>query len=250
MARTVATAMKPDLFTIAAIALLALAIPARAQDAAPPDPQARLDALLARYQAAEDKSDAAAALRSDFEALAKANPGTAAGLSARLWLLEQCWWLRTRDSEQPMERAAAAMLDTILAEYPDHPLLARIADTHFVFADELKAPLFERLLASSKHAEVRASMILRLGMLERRSKDPAVRERAARRFQQLLADYADVPRQATTYGAMADALLHPHTDLAIGKAAPEIVGTDTDGRAMKLSGFRGKVVVLDFWGFW
>ena len=38
--------------------------------------------------------------------------------------------------------------------------------------------------------------------------------------------------------------------LAIGKVAPEIEGEDVDGKTMKLSQYRGKVVVLDFWGDW
>src|SRR5881397_2162529 len=36
----------------------------------------------------------------------------------------------------------------------------------------------------------------------------------------------------------------------VGQPAPEIEGEDIDGNRMKLSDFRGKVVVLDFWGFW
>ncbi|MBI5684329.1 MAG: redoxin domain-containing protein [Verrucomicrobia bacterium] len=36
----------------------------------------------------------------------------------------------------------------------------------------------------------------------------------------------------------------------IGQVAPEIRGKDLDNKPMKLSEFRGKVVVLDFWGFW
>jgi hypothetical protein len=32
--------------------------------------------------------------------------------------------------------------------------------------------------------------------------------------------------------------------------APEIQGLDTRGMAMRLSEFRGRVVVLDFWGDW
>lgn len=39
-------------------------------------------------------------------------------------------------------------------------------------------------------------------------------------------------------------------NLAIGKAAPEIIGQDVDGNEMKLSDYKGKVVVLDFWGDW
>ena len=32
--------------------------------------------------------------------------------------------------------------------------------------------------------------------------------------------------------------------------APEIAGRDLNDRDMKLSDFRGKVVMLDFWGHW
>ena len=35
-----------------------------------------------------------------------------------------------------------------------------------------------------------------------------------------------------------------------GEKAPDISGEDVDGKEFKLSDYRGKVVVLDFWGFW
>ena len=35
-----------------------------------------------------------------------------------------------------------------------------------------------------------------------------------------------------------------------GKPAPEIRGEDIDGKFFKLSEYRGKVVLLDFWGNW
>ena len=38
--------------------------------------------------------------------------------------------------------------------------------------------------------------------------------------------------------------------LAIGKTVPDIVAEDLDGKSFKLSEYRGKVVVLDFWGNW
>lgn len=38
--------------------------------------------------------------------------------------------------------------------------------------------------------------------------------------------------------------------LEIGQVAPEIIGPDFDGVEFKLSDYRGKVVVLDFWGDW
>jgi hypothetical protein len=37
---------------------------------------------------------------------------------------------------------------------------------------------------------------------------------------------------------------------SVDRPAPEIIGKDLDGKPMKLSDFRGKVVMLDFWGDW
>jgi len=36
----------------------------------------------------------------------------------------------------------------------------------------------------------------------------------------------------------------------IGKELPEIEGVDTDGKRFKISDYRGKVVMIDFWGDW
>jgi uncharacterized C2H2 Zn-finger protein len=40
------------------------------------------------------------------------------------------------------------------------------------------------------------------------------------------------------------------TGIDIGQIAQEISGEDIDGVPFKLSDYRGKVVVLDFWGHW
>ena len=40
------------------------------------------------------------------------------------------------------------------------------------------------------------------------------------------------------------------TELVIGQPAPDIVAPDLAGEPFKLSDYRGKVVVLDFWGDW
>ena len=39
-------------------------------------------------------------------------------------------------------------------------------------------------------------------------------------------------------------------NLAVGRPAPEIEGTDMDGKPLRLSDYKGKVVVLVFWGTW
>ena len=68
-------------------------------------------------------------------------------------------------------------------------------------------------------------------------------------LQQVIDKYADLPR-LTTLGQEAEAELFALRHLAIGKTAPEIEGEDLDGKKLKLSDFRGKVVLLDFWGSW
>lgn len=54
-------------------------------------------------------------------------------------------------------------------------------------------------------------------------------------------------------GDLAERLAAPRFEkenLQIGKTAPDIVGEDVEGVPFKLTDYRGKVVVLDFWGFW
>jgi peroxiredoxin len=49
---------------------------------------------------------------------------------------------------------------------------------------------------------------------------------------------------------MAEGELFEIRNLAIGKIAPDIEGEDLDANKLKLSEYRGRVVVLDFWGNW
>ncbi|MBI4660244.1 MAG: redoxin domain-containing protein [Verrucomicrobia bacterium] len=49
---------------------------------------------------------------------------------------------------------------------------------------------------------------------------------------------------------LAEANLFELRELGIGKVAPDIEGEDVDGQRFKLSDYRGKVVVIDFWGDW
>ena len=67
---------------------------------------------------------------------------------------------------------------------------------------------------------------------------------------QLFAKHADLEIRGRNITKSIKAKREANEKLAIGKVAPEIIGKDVDGKEMKLSDYRGKIVVLDFWGDW
>jgi hypothetical protein len=71
-------------------------------------------------------------------------------------------------------------------------------------------------------------------------------------YERFIKDFADVAAlRGNVLGEEAkkslDELRHP---ILVGKPVPEIEGEDIDGVKFKLSDYRGKVVLLDFWGHW
>ncbi len=73
---------------------------------------------------------------------------------------------------------------------------------------------------------------------------------AERLLERVITRFADVKVQGKSLGDLAKPMYYAVSKTAIGKAAPEITGKDLDGKTMKLSDFRGKVIVLTFWGTW
>jgi thiol-disulfide isomerase/thioredoxin len=96
---------------------------------------------------------------------------------------------------------------------------------------------------------------LLLDELERRDVKAMVAE-AETLYERVLSEFADVrllpadSNDRRTIGPMAESWLVAHRELAIGKHAPEIACNDVDGKPLKLSDYRGKVVVLVFWASW
>ena len=69
-------------------------------------------------------------------------------------------------------------------------------------------------------------------------------------FEQVVAKFGEVKLGNRTLADAPRGELFEIRHLAIGKVAPDIVGKDTDGKTFQLTDYRGKVVVLDFWGNW
>jgi thiol-disulfide isomerase/thioredoxin len=73
---------------------------------------------------------------------------------------------------------------------------------------------------------------------------------AVRLLETCMKDYRDVKLEQNTLADMAKPLLHKIRFLSVGKTVPEITGEDPEGKKFKLSDYRGKVVLVDFFADW
>ena len=78
-------------------------------------------------------------------------------------------------------------------------------------------------------------------------------------LERVISRYADIDGEVKlngrvvmsgTLGDQAKPVLLEITQLSVGNVAPEITAEDLEGVPFKLSDYRGKVVMLDFWGHW
>jgi hypothetical protein len=83
--------------------------------------------------------------------------------------------------------------------------------------------------------------------LLRQDRGKAIAE-AEKLFEQATEEFGDVKIPGDgTVGEKARAELFEIRHLSAGRKAPDIEGNDQDGKPFKLSDYRGKVVLLDFW---
>ena len=98
----------------------------------------------------------------------------------------------------------------------------------FELAQVLMEPVYTAGQTGMPQSEPRADVAPARALLEALSKD-----------------YSD-----TKYAVQAKGYLFELDHLQVGMVAPDFESTDQDGQKFKLSDYRGKVVLLDFWGFW
>ncbi|MBK6941575.1 MAG: redoxin domain-containing protein [Planctomycetes bacterium] len=102
---------------------------------------------------------------------------------------------------------------------------------------KLTTALFER----ATNGEVKAHALFARAQSQM-SSDMAM---ARADFDRLLKDFGE-----TAAASSAEGSIFEMEHLQIGMVAPDFETTDQDGKPWKLSDYRGKVVVIDFWGFW
>jgi hypothetical protein len=106
-------------------------------------------------------------------------------------------------------------------------------------------------LKNNPSAEVRGTACFTLATLfkdeARYGQNKPATAQAEKQFERVIKEFGQVKQRGYPLADLAKPELSELRRLTIGKPAPEIEGTDLDGQPMKLSDYRGKVVVLTFW---
>ncbi len=237
-------------------------------------PQQALELLLSRYQedrtayrqrvdAAKDRSmvskivarqEPTNAYSVAFETLAKANPDSDVELKSLIWICGSSV-VAGIDSTKLYDRKEAAA-KRLMERYIDRQEIVDCLDS-LVYRTEKPHETAQTLMEKSPHREVRGrACLLAARVFERdldlakqmgRSPSESVRQEAIKFYRQAATQYGDVPYWRTsTVGKHAERALNELENLWIGAAAPDIVGQDLEGKPLKLSDFRGKIVILAF----
>jgi hypothetical protein len=149
-----------------------------------------------------------------------------------------------------MSPAAESLLRAIAEKNPDR---AAQGQASFALAQWMnnEAELVRRM-KQDKEVAARVKQFYGAERTEAlQTKDPeAMARQAESLFEAVIEKFGDVSHYRGDLAKAARAELYEIRNLGIGKTAPEISGEDLSGRPMKLSDYKGKVVVLDFWGDW
>ncbi len=117
----------------------------------------------------------------------------------------------------------------------------------FIELGAKRAPTAEAHLArierATKGEEVKAAVLFARATISKETHGPTSKTLS---YLETITDRYPKSRMASRVPGEIFELVH----LGLGRVAPDFVAEDQDGVKFKLSDYRGKVVVLDFWGFW
>ncbi|MCE9529781.1 MAG: TlpA family protein disulfide reductase [Planctomycetes bacterium] len=211
-----------------------------------------------------------------FLELAKKHPTDAAAYDCLLWIVRnaECGPLCEAPYSQAVEMLArhyaqhkdgercfdamlesaflssAKYLEAVFAKHPDRDVRGRAGYQLAMFLKQYCATM-DRLREQPENAK-NAELFMGPALVKTlTTTDPAPLLRQAEEvLDRVRKEYALVEYKDSFLVKLAERELFEMRHLAIGKSIPEIDGEDTAGNKLKLSDYRGKVVVLVFWGTW
>lgn len=147
--------------------------------------------------------------------------------------------------------AAVAAADALTTDHMKSEKLAEVVPSLFyaseLLGEEASKGYLAKIAKDSPHASIRGAAILAplRPALEDGKVGSAEYEGAKATALKAATDSANAEMLAEVKSIIAG-----RENLVAGKVAPDISGVDLDGTAFKLSDYKGKVIMLDFWGDW
>jgi hypothetical protein len=154
-------------------------------------------------------------------------------------------WLQRQGLINPGSTVAKRSGELLLTKFIDSKDLGQFA---LGLGDSRDAKAIETLrtiLEKNPHDEVKASACVALA--KHLGKKEATQPEAEKLLERAI---NELPGAGKAVKASAKGELNELKFLAIGKVIPDVKGNDLDDKEFKISDYRGKVVLLDFWGFW
>ncbi|MBL8842887.1 MAG: hypothetical protein JNL90_15320 [Planctomycetes bacterium] len=176
--------------------------------------------------------------------------GEEGGLAAAQWVLNLASFL----SEERQSELFAETMDAIVESWLDHDGLAEVVLTRLAnpppFLAKAAGEYFDWIARDSKSKPVQAACKYTAATKEAANAGSvAEAKKMVAKLEKLKAEIGTLPAAfGQTYAQMLDELIDGLK--VVGTPAQEIAGKDLDGVAFKLSDYKGKVVLLDFWGYW
>jgi len=161
-------------------------------------------------------------------------------------------WVATRGAYLPGGQKA---IDRLIDKYPDHPMVERAVASLGRMSGPDGETKLKAILEKDVKPKVKAAAALGLGRVLAEKTDelaekPAEADKVAAEGEKYLTMAIDLSKDNKVAKEDAEGVLRALRTLRVGKEAPDIKGGDLDGKEFKLSDYRGKVVMLDFWGNW
>lgn len=173
--------------------------------------------------------------------IVESNPASDAALNAAAWII-----LNTPDGPE-VGRAA----DVIVREHTRNTNLVYLCTELGRVRPRSSKPLLEAILKDNPSIEVRGTACFTLATVlkdeAQYGQNKQATAAAEKNFERVISEFGQVKQPRGFLRHWAEPELAELRFLTIGNPAPEIEGEDLDGRPMKLSDYRGKVVVLTFW---
>lgn len=185
---------------------------------------------------------------SEFEALVAAAPGSE--VAAHAWL--GCLRIGALLDDRALYTKA---LDRLVQDHIASPEIAGLT-LELVYgapswSAEPAAAALRTILAKNTDKSVQANGLAELALLVGldESFGAAGKAEAETLLARIEKDYAQDDFIGMKGAEFAAGARHEITHLCVGQVAPDFEVTDQDGVRFKLSDYRGRVVLLDFWGF-